>query len=150
MVSHDREFLQMVATDIIHFTKKRLDYYPCDFEAYEKVRQEKRLKKQRQQENLNKFRDHLKDSMKKMEKAAQSNPMDQKRQTQIAARKKKLMKVGLEKTEDGKKWNCQEQGFAYRVGSIHANGGGWVNRKMTAGKVHTHKLLLYSLKKRVS
>ena len=50
-----------------------------------------------------------------------------------ASRRKKYDRVGLEKTEEGKKWNCQEHGF--RPGSINANGGGWKGRKRTAGLV---------------
>jgi ATPase subunit of ABC transporter with duplicated ATPase domains len=135
VVSHDREFLQTIVTDIIHFTKKRLDYYPTDFESYEKIREEKRLKKIHLQENLDRVRDYIKDFMKKMEQAAQKNPLDQKRQLQIASRKKKLMKVGVEKTEDGKKWKAQAKRMGYRVGSINANGGGWKDGQRTAASI---------------
>lgn len=54
VVSHDAAFLSAITTDIIHFTKKRLDYYPCNFEAFEKVRQEKKQKKLRLQQQLDK------------------------------------------------------------------------------------------------
>lgn len=46
----------------------------------------------------------------------------------MASREKKLLKWGQQKTDDGKKWNCQKHG--YRPGSINANAAGWKGRKM--------------------
>ena len=95
VVSHDKEFLNAVATDIIHFINKKLSYYPCDFEAFLKVREDKKKKKIHLQENLDKKREMLQDSMKKMQKAAASNKKDHKRLVQVAARKKKLNRMGM-------------------------------------------------------
>ena len=39
----------------------------------------------------------------------------------------------MEKTEDGKKWVCQEHG--YRLGSINSNAGGWKNGKRTSSSI---------------
>jgi energy-coupling factor transporter ATP-binding protein EcfA2 len=44
VVSHDRAFLDAVATDIIHFHLKRLDYYPGNFSAFQQQREEKQKK----------------------------------------------------------------------------------------------------------
>lgn len=70
---------------------------------------------------------------------------------QIASRKKKLDRMGFEKTEDGRKWNCQTHGI--RAGSVNANEGGWKNGKRSAASqvdvidpsCAFHLLLLYSL-----
>ncbi len=134
VVSHDREFLNHVVTDIIHFHKKQLLYYPnCNFDDFEQVMNEKKLKKLRLQENLDKHRQHIKESIQKMESAASKNVKDEKRQTQIASRKKKLCRMGMEKTEDGKKFNAQKH--SRRLGSVNDNAGGWKNGKMSAGSL---------------
>lgn len=38
VVSHQREFLNSVATDIIHLTNKKLDVYKGNYDAFEKIR----------------------------------------------------------------------------------------------------------------
>lgn len=37
MVSHDAAFLDNVATDIVHFQLKQLNYYPGNYSAFLKV-----------------------------------------------------------------------------------------------------------------
>ncbi len=44
IVSHDRAFLNAVATDIIHFDNKKLTYYPGNYEDYIRITTEKREK----------------------------------------------------------------------------------------------------------
>ena len=45
IVSHDREFLNEVTTDTIHFHHKKLQYYPnCNFDSFVKVRSDKLTK----------------------------------------------------------------------------------------------------------
>merc|ERR1719210_520326 len=50
---------------------------------------------------------------------------------QVAQRKKKLDRMGLEKTADGKKYKAQDV-EGPRIGAANNNDGGWVNGKMTA------------------
>ena len=47
VVSHDREFLNEVATDVIHFHKKKLAYYRGNFDSFEAVRAELLLNQHR-------------------------------------------------------------------------------------------------------
>ena len=47
VVSHDRAFLNQVCTDVVHLEKRTLTYYQGDWQTFEAVRQEKRLRQQR-------------------------------------------------------------------------------------------------------
>lgn len=95
MVSHDKEFLNAVATDIIHFINKTLVYYPGNFATYLQVREDKKKKKMLLQSNMDKKRAHMEASIDKMKKAALSNKKDHKRLGQVASRKKKLERFGM-------------------------------------------------------
>eukprot|EP01103_Thecamoeba_quadrilineata_P013916 TRINITY_DN39_c0_g3_i2.p1 TRINITY_DN39_c0_g3~~TRINITY_DN39_c0_g3_i2.p1 ORF type:complete len:588 (+),score=132.46 TRINITY_DN39_c0_g3_i2:669-2432(+) len=132
VVSHDRNFLNATTTDTIHFNKKQLHYYPGNYDVFEKAREDKKKMLRRLQTNLDSKREHMESSIKKMEHAAAQNSSD-KRLGQVASRKKKLDRVGLEKTLDGKKWNCQTHGI--RLGSNNMNAGGWKDGKMQAGSI---------------
>ncbi|EPR58202.1 ATP-binding cassette sub-family F member 1 [Toxoplasma gondii ME49] len=50
VVSHAREFLNDVCTDMIHFTNQNLTYYKGDFDTFESVRAAQLLQQQRQAE----------------------------------------------------------------------------------------------------
>ncbi len=50
VVSHDRAFLNRVATDIIHMHSERLDYYKGNFEQFYQTREERRKNQQREYE----------------------------------------------------------------------------------------------------
>nr|CEL65229.1 TPA: MGC81714 protein, related [Neospora caninum Liverpool] len=50
VVSHAREFLNDVCTDMIHFTNQSLTYYKGDFDTFESVRAAQLLQQQRQAE----------------------------------------------------------------------------------------------------
>eukprot|EP00005_Dracoamoeba_jomungandri_P005374 CAMPEP_0174257034 /NCGR_PEP_ID=MMETSP0439-20130205/6209_1 /TAXON_ID=0 /ORGANISM="Stereomyxa ramosa, Strain Chinc5" /LENGTH=835 /DNA_ID=CAMNT_0015339937 /DNA_START=48 /DNA_END=2552 /DNA_ORIENTATION=+ len=138
VVSHDRVFLNAVTTWTIHFHHKQLFYYPGNYDAFVQAREENLLKMDRLQEKLDAKRDHLQKSIENIQKAAarQSRKGKQKSngmQGVISARKKKYQRVGLEKTADGKKWNCQEHG--YRLGSINAAGFSTVGGRGTRNAI---------------
>mmetsp|Transcript_24420 Transcript_24420/g.38036 ORF Transcript_24420/g.38036 Transcript_24420/m.38036 type:complete len:642 (-) Transcript_24420:147-2072(-) len=133
VVSHDRMFLNAVCTEIMHFHRCGLKYYPGNYEAFQQARSDITKKKGKLQENLDKKRQSYLKSIQNIEKAAARNKRNEKMSGIAASRRKKYERVGLEKTEDGKKWNCQSHG--YRPGSINANAGGWKGRKRTAGVV---------------
>lgn len=59
VVSHDRAFLNSVATDIIHQHSERLDYYKGNFAQFYETRQERRRNQQREYEAYVMKRDHL-------------------------------------------------------------------------------------------
>eukprot|EP01125_Pyxidicula_operculata_P009641 TRINITY_DN3162_c0_g1_i1.p1 TRINITY_DN3162_c0_g1~~TRINITY_DN3162_c0_g1_i1.p1 ORF type:complete len:697 (+),score=184.41 TRINITY_DN3162_c0_g1_i1:47-2137(+) len=59
VVSHDREFLNIVATDIVHFQNKKLDYYPGNYDRFEDVRNERLANQQRSRAAQQLQRDHI-------------------------------------------------------------------------------------------
>ncbi len=60
VVSHDRAFLNEVATDIIHQHSERLDYYKgADFDSFYNTKEERRKTAKREYENQMVQRAHL-------------------------------------------------------------------------------------------
>ncbi|NWI67212.1 ABCF3 protein, partial [Todus mexicanus] len=59
VVSHDRNFLNMVATDIIHLHSQRLDMYRGDFENFMKTKEERLKNQQREYEAQQQYREHI-------------------------------------------------------------------------------------------
>ncbi|XP_074045721.1 ATP-binding cassette sub-family F member 3 isoform X2 [Macrotis lagotis] len=59
VVSHDRNFLNAVATDIIHLHSQRLDGYRGDFETFVKSKQERLKSQQREYEAQQQYRQHI-------------------------------------------------------------------------------------------
>ncbi|KAH8850648.1 ATP-binding cassette sub-family F member 3 [Schistosoma japonicum] len=59
IVSHDRSFLNTVATDIIHLNCKRLDAYRGNYDSFEQSRSERLLNQQREYESLKTEREHI-------------------------------------------------------------------------------------------
>ncbi|XP_030072314.1 ATP-binding cassette sub-family F member 3 [Microcaecilia unicolor] len=59
VVSHDRNFLNAVATDIIHLHSQRLDTYRGDFENFIKIKEERLKNQQREYEAQHQYREHI-------------------------------------------------------------------------------------------
>ncbi|XP_031574330.1 ATP-binding cassette sub-family F member 3-like [Actinia tenebrosa] len=59
VVSHDRNFLDSVCTDILHMHSQKLDYYKGNYENFHKTREEKLLNQQREYESQQMYRQHL-------------------------------------------------------------------------------------------
>uniref|UniRef100_A0A8B9SPQ3 ATP-binding cassette sub-family F member 3 n=1 Tax=Anas platyrhynchos TaxID=8839 RepID=A0A8B9SPQ3_ANAPL len=59
VVSHDRNFLNAVATDIIHLHSLRLDAYRGDFENFMKTKEERLKNQQREYEAQQQYREHI-------------------------------------------------------------------------------------------
>ncbi|KDN39619.1 putative positive effector protein GCN20 [Tilletiaria anomala UBC 951] len=59
LVSHDRAFLNQVATDIIHMHSERLDYYKGNFDQFYETREERRKNQQREYEANMQKRAHI-------------------------------------------------------------------------------------------
>jgi ATP-binding cassette subfamily F protein 3 len=59
VVSHDRMFLDAVATDIIFLYSKMLDIYKGNYTQFEKTKDEKLKNQQREYEAQKQYRDHL-------------------------------------------------------------------------------------------
>uniref|UniRef100_UPI00358FC8F0 ATP-binding cassette sub-family F member 3 isoform X2 n=1 Tax=Myxine glutinosa TaxID=7769 RepID=UPI00358FC8F0 len=59
VVSHDRNFLNSVATDIVHLHSRRLDMYRGNFENFDKAKEEKLKSQQREYDAQQQYRDHI-------------------------------------------------------------------------------------------
>lgn len=59
VVSHDRAFLNQVATDIVHMHSERLDYYRGNFDQFYETRDERRRNQMREYEANRSKREHL-------------------------------------------------------------------------------------------
>lgn len=95
VVSHDRAFLNDVATDIIHQHSERLDYYKgSDFDSFYATKEERLKTSKREYENQIAYRQHLQTFIDKFRyNAAKSS--------EAQSRIKKLEKLPLlEKPED--------------------------------------------------
>ncbi|KAI7871324.1 P-loop containing nucleoside triphosphate hydrolase protein, partial [Spinellus fusiger] len=61
VVSHDREFLDEVATDILHQHSEKLDYYKGNYTNFYATREERRKAQHREYEAQVQYRKHLQD-----------------------------------------------------------------------------------------
>ncbi|KAJ1972958.1 ATP-binding cassette, regulator of translational elongation [Dimargaris xerosporica] len=61
VVSHDREFLDEVATDIVHQHSEKLDYYKGNFSVFHGTKEERRKNQIREYESQLQYRQHLQD-----------------------------------------------------------------------------------------
>jgi ATP-binding cassette subfamily F protein 3 len=59
IVSHDRDFLNEVSTDIIHLHGKRLQYYRGNYDAFDRVRTERLKQQSRESENRDRYVAHV-------------------------------------------------------------------------------------------
>ncbi|KAI8071252.1 P-loop containing nucleoside triphosphate hydrolase protein [Gongronella butleri] len=110
IVSHDREFLSSVTEETIILKDKQLRYHAGNFDDYEQNTEEQRVRKQRLLDNQEKKKKKLQASIQNDIKRAKASG-DDKRLGQVASRTKKLDRLGMEKTEDGKRFKV-----SYRVG----------------------------------
>ena len=58
-MSHDRSFLNAVATDIIHQHGERLDYYKGNFAQFYATKSERQKQQKREYESQLQYRQHL-------------------------------------------------------------------------------------------
>lgn len=59
VVSHDRNFLTSVCTDILHLTFKKIDAYKGDFEQFLVTKEEKLKHRIKEYETQQQYRDHI-------------------------------------------------------------------------------------------
>ncbi|KAJ3335711.1 hypothetical protein HDU93_004616, partial [Gonapodya sp. JEL0774] len=114
LVSHDRHFLNSVADEMILFKDKTLRYYEGNYDEFIKQREEELAKKVKQQENLDRQKEHMKKSIEKGIQHAKRTG-DDKALGMVASRKKKLEHFGLAKTETGKHWKVSVMGWREEV-----------------------------------
>uniref|UniRef100_A0A8H8CEF3 ABC transporter domain-containing protein n=2 Tax=Psilocybe cubensis TaxID=181762 RepID=A0A8H8CEF3_PSICU len=110
VVSHDRSFLDAVTDETIIFRDKKLTYHPGNYDDWERNTEEQRKRKTRLKELEMKRRKQIMDSIQKNVQQAKSTG-DDKRYGQVASRKKKLERMGMERLEDGKRYKKSYHGF---------------------------------------
>ena len=120
LVSHDRVFLSAVSTDTVHFHRCQLHYHAGNLDSFLRIRSESEANLRRQQEALDSQREHIRQSIDKMKAAARSKGHPEQRLGLVGSRQKKLGRMGMEKTADGKKFNAQSHGR--RLGSENDSG----------------------------
>ncbi|KAI9319724.1 P-loop containing nucleoside triphosphate hydrolase protein [Dichotomocladium elegans] len=110
VVSHDREFLDAVTEETIIFRDKTLKYHAGNYQDYEKNTEEQRIRKQAMKDAVERRRKQILQSIQYNIQQAKSTG-DDKRLGQVASRQKKLERLGMQKTEDGKRFKV-----SYRAG----------------------------------
>ncbi|CAG8611873.1 7910_t:CDS:2, partial [Paraglomus occultum] len=77
VVSHDREFLDEVATDILHQHSERVDFYRGNFTQFYATKEERRRNQQREYEAQMQYRQHLQDFIDRWRYNAKRGPQAQ-------------------------------------------------------------------------
>jgi ATPase subunit of ABC transporter with duplicated ATPase domains len=103
LISHDRALLNAVATDMIHFADQRLVYYAGDYDAFVQTRAEQQQKQQHLYDWQTRTEAHIHESIAHALQRAHASG-DDKALGQVASRRKKLERFGVEKTDDGRRW----------------------------------------------
>ncbi|GAA5815226.1 hypothetical protein MFLAVUS_008732 [Mucor flavus] len=103
VVSHDREFLNNVTEETIIMKDKQLKYHLGNYQDWESNTEEQRIRKQTLLDNTEKRRKQILSSIQHNLQQAKSTG-DDKRHGMVNSRRKKLDRLGMEKTEDGKRF----------------------------------------------
>jgi len=59
VVSHDREFLNTIATDVLHLHSGRVDAYHGDYDTFVKTKTERLKNQQREYDAQTEYREHI-------------------------------------------------------------------------------------------
>merc|ERR1711988_313295 len=113
---------------IISMADQSLNYFVGNISEMDEAASMKAKGLERQVAALEKKKEHVKDSIQKMQQAAAGKNGDQKKSKQVASRVNKLGLMGLEKNADGHKYSAMRDGL--RVGAANENDG---DGKRTAG-----------------
>ena len=142
-VSHDREFINQVCTDIIIFAEQNLTYFHGTLEMFEEAAMEKARHMEREAAAIDRKRETILQTIQHKEQqvaSAQKNKAKNRANNKkavlhdteskgtsslVSTQQQKLERLGMEKTEDGKRFKSSEHG--HRAGSMADDDG-----KMTA------------------
>lgn len=117
VVSHDREFLNEVVTDIVLFENQKLEVYRGDYRSFEEVREEHKLRQERLREQQEMKREHLEEFIKKHAEAGNNGC---KAAAQRRARMRKLDRLGMEAQAsiEGRKLKVSYDGTQEEVSEV--------------------------------
>ena len=139
-VSHDREFINEVCTDIIIFADQSLTYFHGTLDMFEEAAMDKARHMEREAAALERKRETILQTIQHKEQqvaSAHKNKAKNKAKNKyavlhdteskgtsslVSCQQQKLERLGMEKTEDGKKFKSSEHGN--RAGSMADNEGG--------------------------
>ena len=122
VVTHDRELLDAVATDIVRFESDRtLSYYKGNYNDYLGIARRAECFEVRRAVALDRQRKQLTGSIETMRKQSlKEGAAGRKgRMRQVASRQKKLDRTGVEKDKNGHHWSAQTNNCGIRIGSIN-------------------------------
>ncbi|KAI9145900.1 P-loop containing nucleoside triphosphate hydrolase protein [Paraphysoderma sedebokerense] len=102
-ISHDRQFLDDVSTEIILLKDNQLAYFSGNYSEFERIREETRLKKEKQVERIEMKKKQYEGTIQKAIQTAKSTG-DDKKLGIVASRKKQMEKIGPNRSETGKKF----------------------------------------------
>ncbi|KAI9474013.1 MAG: P-loop containing nucleoside triphosphate hydrolase protein [Benjaminiella poitrasii] len=114
VVSHDREFLDNVTEETIIFKDKQLKYHAGNYQDWENTTEEQRIRKQALFDATEKKRKKILSSIQHNLQQAKATG-DDKRHGMINSRRKKLDRLGMEKTEDGKRFKLNQHRAGYHL-----------------------------------
>lgn len=122
LISHDINLINSVATDVIHFSNRNLNYYRGNYEDFLVVKEQHDLHIKRQQVVLDKQRDLMIQSIENMSKkgSGASKSGGKKLSRAINSRKKKFERHGIEKDIHGHRLTAQTVGTGIKVGLINS------------------------------
>ena len=112
VISHDRVFLDAIATDIIVLEKQTLRYFVGSLSGFEASEEDTGRRRQQLVDSISRREQHMVQSVKHMLKKARESG-DDKRLRQVASRKKKLEdRLGMEKA-NGRRFKLQRDLIGY-------------------------------------
>ncbi len=138
-VSHDRDFINEVCTDIIIFADQNLTYFHGTLDMFEEAAMEKARHMEREAASIERKRDTILQTIQHKEQqvaSAQKNKAKNKAKNKyailhdteskgtsslVSTQQQKLERLGMEKTEDGKRFKSSEHG--HRSGSAADDDG---------------------------
>eukprot|EP00050_Salpingoeca_kvevrii_P018466 m.74540 g.74540 ORF g.74540 m.74540 type:complete len:818 (+) comp8059_c0_seq2:5626-8079(+) len=112
VVSHDRDFLDAVATDMLVLKDERLSYFDGNFSTYEERKEKKAIDDQRQAAALAQQRKKIEDQVGRLERDAKKSG-NEKQAKQAASRRRKLDRVGVEHNEKGHRFKLNRDRVGY-------------------------------------
>ncbi|KAI7907657.1 P-loop containing nucleoside triphosphate hydrolase protein [Cokeromyces recurvatus] len=116
VVSHDREFLNNVTEETIILKDKQLKYHAGNYQDWENTTEEQRIRKQALLDSTEKKKNKILVSIQENLQRAKTTG-DDKRHGMINSRRKKLDRLGMEKTEDGKRFKLSQHRAGYHSSS---------------------------------
>ena len=120
VVSHDREFLDVVANEIICWAGTMLSYHPGNFSNFVKRTQEMIDKQKNLYDWQERKREHMQKSIEKAKKKQKDSKLGDKGNLGglISSRTKALDRLGQEKQDNGKRWKWSLMGYRKEIQDV--------------------------------